>query len=65
MICKFEWFRDASHLDEKSEQKQVSFLIDSMEEETEDILQSFQLTKDEQKPYTMLKQFTSNRFSFV
>ena len=31
-ICKFERFRDAADLDEKSKQKQVSFLIYSVGE---------------------------------
>ena len=54
-IRKFERFRDASDLDGKSEQNQVSSLIYAMGEEAEDILQSFQLTEDEQKSYTMVR----------
>ena len=46
-ICNFERFMDASDLDEKSEQKQVSSLIYSMEEEAVDVLQLFQLIEDE------------------
>ena len=51
-ICKFECFRDASDLDEKSEQKQVSSLICSMGKEVDDILRFSHLTKVEQKLYT-------------
>ena len=48
-ICKFERFRDASDLDEKSKQKHVSSLIYSMGEDADDILRSFWLTEDERK----------------
>ena len=54
-ICKFKRFRDASDLDEKSEQKQVSSLIYAMGEEMEDMLRSFRLTKDERKSYTTVR----------
>ena len=51
----FERFRNATDLDEKSEQKQVSSLVYSMGKEAEDILRSFQLTKDERKSYTTIR----------
>ena len=54
-ICRLKRFRDASDLDERSEQKQVSSFIYSMGEEAEDILQSFRLTKYEQNSYTMVR----------
>ena len=54
-ICKFERFRDASDLDEKGEQKQVSSLIYAIGKEAEDILRSFRLTKDEGKSYSTVR----------
>ena len=51
LICKLEHFREASDLDEKSKQKQVSFLIYSMG----DILQFFHLTEDEWKSCKMVE----------
>ena len=45
-IRRFERFREASDLDEKSEQKQISSL---MGDEEEDILDSLRLSDDERK----------------
>ena len=54
-IYNFKRLKDATDLDEKSEQKQVSSLIYSMGEEVEDILWSFQLTEDKRKSYTTVR----------
>ena len=54
-ICKFERFRDATDLDERSEQKQVSSLMYAMGEQAEDILQSFRLTEEDRKSYTTVR----------
>ena len=48
---RFERFREASNLDEKSEKKQVSSLILAMGDEAEDILDFFRLSDDERKLY--------------
>ena len=54
-IRRFEKFRNAFDLDEKSEEKQVSSLIYAMGDEAEDILDSFWLSDDEQKSYTTVR----------
>ena len=50
-IRRFERFREASDLDEKSKQKYVSSLIFAMGDEAVDILDSFRLSDDEWKSY--------------
>ena len=54
-IQRFERFRDASGLDDKEEKTQISTLIYSMGDEAVDILQSFQLTEDELKSYSTVR----------
>ena len=54
-IRRFKRFREASDLDEKSKQKQVSSLAFAMGDETENILNSFRLSDDERKPYTTVR----------
>ena len=52
---RFERFREASDLNEKSEQKQVSSLIFAMGDEAEDTLDSFRLSDDERKSYSTVR----------
>ena len=54
-IRRFEQFREASELDEKSKQKEVSSLIFAMGDQAEDILDSFRLSDDKQKLYATVK----------
>ena len=48
-IRRFKRFREASDLDEMSEQKQVRSLIFAAVDEMEDLLDSFRLSDDEWK----------------
>ena len=52
---RFERFRNASGLGDKSEEAQVNTLIYSMGDEADDILHSLNLTEDERKAYAVVK----------
>ena len=54
-IRRFERFRIASGLEEKSKESQVNTLIYSMGSEADDIVQSLGLTADDQKKYDEVK----------
>ena len=54
-IRRFERFRLASGLEEKSEESQVNTLIYSMGGEADDIVQSLGLTAEDQKKYDEVK----------
>ena len=57
-IRRFERFRKATGLDQKSGENQVNTLVYSMGEEADDIMVSFGLTADDAKQYELVK----NRF---
>ena len=57
-IRRFERFRKATGLDQKSGENQVNTLVYSMGEEADDIMVSFGLTADNAKQYELVK----NRF---
>ena len=57
-IRRFERFRKATGLDQKSGENQVHTLVYSMGEEADDIMVSFGLTADDAKQYRVVK----NRF---
>jgi len=57
-IRRFERFRKATGLDQKSGDNQVNTLVCSMGEEADDIMISFGLTADDAKQYELVK----NRF---
>ena len=52
---RFEHFRNASGLGDKSEEAQVNTLIYSMGDEADDILHSLNLSEDERKAYAVVK----------
>ena len=52
---RFKRFREASDLDKKSEQKQVSSLIFVMGDEVEDIPDSFRLSDNERKSHATVR----------
>lgn len=54
-IRRFERFRSASGLSEKSQEVQVNTLIYSMGDEADDILRSFELTEAQTKEYATVK----------
>ena len=54
-IRRFERFRTASGLTEKSEENQVNTLVYSMGDAADDIVSSFGLSEDELKRYTTVK----------
>ena len=59
-LRRFERFRFASSLHEKSEEQQVHTLVYSMGDEADDVLTAFKLTDEERKNYTTVKEkFTS------
>ena len=55
LITRFERFRTASELDQKSEETQVTTLIYSMGEEADEIFNSFTMTSDDRKKYNAVK----------
>ena len=57
-IRRFERFRKATGLDQKSGENQVNTLVYSMGEEADDIMVSFGLTADDARQYELVK----NRF---
>ena len=57
-IRRFEKFRKATGLDQKSGENQVNTLVYSMGEAADDIMVSFGLTTDDAKQYELVK----NRF---
>ena len=61
-IRRFEWFRVATELDKKDEEKQVNALVCTMGDEADDILLSFNLTPDEMKQYDVVKNKFENHF---
>ena len=52
-LCRFECFRETSGLAEKPEEIQISMLIYSMRDRSEDILKSFALTEGDSKKYSV------------
>ena len=54
-IKKFERFRTAPELDQKSEETQVATLIYSKGEEADEIFNSFTMTSDDRKKYDVVK----------
>ena len=54
-IRRFERFRQASGLSEKSEENQVNTLVYSMGDKADDVFQSFQLSEVEAKTYETVK----------
>lgn len=50
-LRRFERFRQASSLSEKSEEAQVNTLIYCMGDHADDILRSFKLSKEDPKKY--------------
>ena len=52
---RFERFRTASELDQKSEETQVATSIYSMGEEADEIFNSFTMTSDDRKKYDAVK----------
>ena len=59
-VHRFERFRCASGLTDKAETVQVHTLIYSMGDAADDILKSFNLTEEEQKTYTTVKEKFDN-----
>ena len=51
-FVRFERFKTASSLSEKSQEQQVNALVYCMGKETDDVLKSFGLSDEEQKVYT-------------
>ena len=54
-IRRFERFRNASGIVDKSQQSQIDTLIYSMGDKADDILQSFNLSEDDLKSYKTVK----------
>ena len=54
-IRRYEHFRIASGIDKHSEATQVNSLIYSMGDQADDILRSFNLSKEDAKKYTTVK----------
>ena len=61
-IRRFEHFRSASGLDEKSEAAQVNTLIYTMGAEADDIFQSFGLSDEDKKKYETVKSKFDSHF---
>ena len=61
-IRRFERFRKATGLDQKSGDNQVNTLVYSMGEEADDITISFGLTADDAKQYELVKNRFENHF---
>ena len=55
MIRRLEWFRVATELEKKDEEKQVNALIYTMGDKADDILLFFNLTADEMNQYDVVK----------
>ena len=55
-IRRFERFRLASGLADKSEESQVNTLVYAMGDKAEDILRSFKLTAEQEKVYNTVKE---------
>ena len=53
-LRRFERFRQATGLSSKSEETQINTLIYSMGDKAEDILQSFTLSDEEAKKYSVV-----------
>ena len=54
-IRRFERFRVASGLDTKSDERHINTLICSMRDETDDILGSFRLSKEDGKTFEVVR----------
>ena len=61
-IQRFDRFRSASGLDEKSGATQVNSLIYSMGPEADEIFASFDLSKENRKKYAKVKEKFDNHF---
>ena len=61
-LRRFERFRQASGLTEKSEEAQVNTLIYCMGDKADDILHSFKLSEDDSKKYSVVKQKFDGHF---
>ena len=60
-LRRFERFRQATGLKEKSEETQISTLIYSMGDKAEDLLQTFSLSEEDAKKYsTVVEKFNSH-----
>ena len=61
-IRRFERFRVASGLDEKSQEAQVNTLIYTMGENADEIFQSFEMSDDDKKDYKKVKEKFDSHF---
>ena len=61
-IQQFEHFRVASGIDKHSEAAQVNSLVYSMGDSADDILHSFNLSEEDSKKYTVVKEKFDSHF---
>ena len=61
-IRRFERFRVASGIDKHSEAAQVNSLVYSMGDQADDILRSFNLSEEDSKKYTVVKEKFASHF---
>ena len=61
-IRRYERFRQASDLHRKSNESQINNLIYSMGDQADDILQSFGLSEEEMKNYTIVEEKFEGHF---
>ena len=61
-IRQYEHFRIASNIDKRSEATQVISLIYSMGDQANDILHSFNLSEEDEKKYTTVKDKFDSHF---
>ena len=61
-IRRFERFKSASGLEEKSEERQVNALLYTMGETTDDRFQSFGLSDEDKKVYKTVKEHFDSHF---
>ena len=62
-FVRFERFKTASGLSEKSQEQQVNALVNCMGKEADDVLKSFGLSDEEQKVYTTVTRKYVNYFN--
>ena len=61
-MWRFERFRQASGLTEKSEEAQVNTLMYCMGDRADDILRSFKLSEEDSKKYEVVKNKFDSHF---
>ena len=61
-LWRFERFRQASGLTEKSEEAQVNTLMYCMGDRADDILRSFKLSEEDSKKYEVVKNKFNSHF---